>query len=193
MNYVTGDKEFFPGIGKIKFEGKSSRNPLAFKYYDENQIVAGSSMKDHFRFSVAYWHTLTGTGGDPFGPGTKVFPWSLQTDPVMNAKDKMDAAFEFITKMGIPYYCFHDFDLIDEGHSIKESENRLRTIVDYAKQKQSDSGVKLLWATANLFSHPRYMNGAATNPDFSVVTWAGAQVKNAIDLTMELGGKNYLF
>jgi xylose isomerase len=193
MDYLTGDKEFFPGIGKIKFEGTPSKNPMAYKYYDENHVIAGKTMKEHFRFAVAYWHTLTGTGGDPFGPGTKVFPWSLQPDPIMNAKEKMDAAFEFITKMGIPFYCFHDFDLIDEGNSIAESEKRLQTIVDYAKQKQADSGVKLLWGTANLFSHKRYMNGASTNPDFSVVTWAGTQVKNALDATMELGGENYVF
>ncbi len=193
MDILKGDKEFFPGIGKITFEGVSSKNPLAFKYYDENQVVAGKIMKDHFRFALAYWHTLTGTGGDPFGPGTKEFPWSLNNDPILNAKEKMDAAFEMITKLGIPFYCFHDFDLVDEGTSIGESEKRLQAIVDYAKQKQSDSGVKLLWGTANLFSHKRYMNGASTNPDFSVLTWAGTQVKNALDATMELGGENYVF
>lgn len=193
MDYLTGVKEFFPGIGKIKFEGKSSKNPLAFKYYDQDQLVAGKSMKDHFRFAVAYWHTLCGTGGDPFGPGTKDFPWARQSDPILNARDKMDAAFEFITKMGIPFYCFHDFDIVEEGDSILESEKRLRTMVDYAKSKQTASGVKLLWGTANLFSHKRYMNGAATNPDFSVVTWAGTQVKNALDATIELGGENYVF
>ena len=193
MEYLIGDKEFFPGIGKIKFEGPTSRNPLAFKHYDENRIIAGKSMKDHFRFAVAYWHTLTGEGGDPFGPGTMDFPWNQQSDPILNAKEKMDAAFEFITKIGITFYCFHDFDLVDEGGSITESEKRLRTIVDYAKQKQADSGVKLLWGTANLFSHKRYMNGAATNPDFSVITWAGTQVKNALDATLELRGENYVF
>ena len=193
MDFLTGDKTFFPGIEKIKFDGASSKNPLAFKHYDENRIVAGKNMKEYFRFAVAYWHTLTGTGGDPFGPGTKTFPWSLQSDPILNAKEKMDAAFEFITKLGIPFYCFHDFDLVDEGESIAVSEKRLQIIVDYAKQKQADSGVKLLWGTANLFSHKRYMNGAATNPDFSVVTWAGTQVKNAIDATIELGGENYVF
>jgi xylose isomerase len=193
MEYLTGDKEFFPGIGKIKFEGKDSKNPLAFKYYDENYSVGGKSLKDHFRFAVAYWHTLTGTGGDPFGPGTKDFPWAQQSDPILNAREKMDAAFEFISKMGIPFYCFHDFDIVSEGNSIPESEKRLRTMVDYAKAKQDASGVKLLWGTANLFSHKRYMNGAATNPDFSVIPWAGAQVKNALDATIELGGSNYVF
>ena len=193
MEYLTGDKEFFPGIGKIKFEGKDSKNPLAFKYYDENQEVGGKSLKDHFRFAVAYWHTLTGTGGDPFGPGTKEFPWAQQSDPILNAKEKMDAAFEFISKMGIPYYCFHDYDIVSEANSIPESEKRLHTMVDYAKAKQEASGVKLLWGTANLFSHKRYMNGAATNPDFSVIPWAGTQVKNALDATIELGGSNYVF
>ncbi len=193
MEYLTGDKEFFPGIGKIKFEGASSKNPLAFKYYKEDQMVGGKAMRDHFRFAMAYWHTLCGTGVDPFGSGTKEFPWAQQKDPIRSARDKMDAAFEFTTKMGIPFYCFHDFDLVEEGGSIAESEKRLRTMVDYAKQKQKDSGVKLLWGTANLFGHKRYMNGAATNPDFSVVTWAGTQVKNALDATIELGGQNYVF
>ena len=143
MEYLTGDKEFFPGIGKINFEGKDSKNPLAFKYYDENQVVGGKSLKDYFRFAVAYWHTLTGTGGDPFGPGTKEFPWAQQSDPILNAKEKMDAAFEFISKMGIPFYCFHDYDIVSEANSIPESEKRLRTIVDYAKAKQAASGIKL--------------------------------------------------
>ena len=193
MEYLTGDKEFFPGIGKIKFEGKESKNPLAFKYYDENHEVGGKSLKDHFRFAVAYWHTLTGTGGDPFGPGTKDFPWAQQSDPILNAKEKMDAAFEFISKMGIPFYCFHDYDIVSEANSIPESEKRLHAMVDYAKAKQAASGIKLLWGTANLFSHKRYMNGAATNPDFSVIPWAGTQVKNALDATIELGGSNYVF
>jgi xylose isomerase len=193
MEYLTGDKEFFPGIGRIEFEGKDSKNPLAFKYYDENQVVDGKSLKNHFRFAVAYWHTLTGTGGDPFGPGTKDFPWAQQSDPILNARDKMDAAFEFISKMGIPFYCFHDYDIVSEADSIPESEKRLQTMVDYAKAKQAASGIKLLWGTANLFSHKRYMNGAATNPDFSVIPWAGTQVKNALDATIELGGENYVF
>jgi xylose isomerase len=193
MSYLTGEKEFFPGIGKIGFEGKTSKDPLSFKFYDENQLIAGKSMKDHFRFAVAYWHTFCGTGGDPFGPGTKTFPWDQQTDAIPKAKDKMDAAFEFISKMGIPYYCFHDFDIVEEGDSIAESEKRLQTIVDYAKSKQAASGIKLLWGTANLFSHKRFMNGAATNPDFSVLAWAGTQVKNALDATIELGGENYVF
>ncbi|HEX8548735.1 MAG TPA: xylose isomerase [Cytophagaceae bacterium] len=193
LNVVTGDKEYFSGIGQIKFEGKESRNPLAFKYYNENQYVGAKTMKEHLRFAVAYWHTLGGTGGDPFGPGTKQFPWDVNHDPIAAARDKMDAAFEFITKIGIPYYCFHDFDLVAEGNSVQESENRLQQIVSYAKQKQEASGVKLLWGTANCFSNPRYMNGAATNPDFLVVCNAAAQVKAALEATVELGGENYVF
>jgi len=186
-------KSFFPNIDKIKFEGKESDNPLAFKYYDENKMVAGKSMKDHFRFAIAYWHTFCGTGNDPFGPGTKDFPWDIAHDAVSRAKDKMDAAFEFITKIGAPYYCFHDIDLVDEGDSIPEYEKRLQAIVDYAKEKQKETGIKLLWGTANVFSNPRYMNGASTNPDFKAVAYAGTQIKNAIDATIALGGENYVF
>ncbi len=193
MKAVIGDKEYFKGIGVIPFEGIESDNPLAFRYYDENRMVAGKTMKEHFRFAVAYWHTLTGTGGDPFGPGTKSFPWLKNQDPYEQAKDKMDAAFEFMTKLGVPYYCFHDFDLIGEGETLVESEKRLAFITDYALQKQKESGIKLLWGTANCFSHPKYMNGAATNPDFEVVAAAGAQVKNALDATIKLGGENYVF
>ena len=193
MKVVTGSKEYFPGIGQIKFEGRDSDNPLAFKWYDENQVVAGKTMKDHLRFAVCYWHTFCGTGGDPFGPGTKAFPWLAGKDAAARAKNKMDAAFEFITKMGAPYYCFHDFDLIEEGGTFAESAKRLETIVEYAKKKQKASGVKLLWGTANLFSHPRYMNGAGTNPDFGTVAYAGAQLKNALDATIALGGENYVF
>ena len=193
MDFLKGNKEFFKGIGKIKYEGPQSRNPLAYRYYDEDKVIAGKKMRDHFRFAVAYWHSFCGTGGDPFGPGTKVFPWDESPDPMVRAREKMDAAFEFITKMGIPFYCFHDYDLVEEAESITESEKRLHSIVDYAKGKQLSSGVKLLWGTANLFSHPRYMNGAATNPDFNVVAYAAAQVKNALDATIILGGENYVF
>jgi len=193
MKVITGDKEFFKGIGSIKYEGVESDNPLAFKWYDENRIVAGKTMKEHLRFAVCYWHTFCNTGADPFGPGTKHFPWDAAGDAVQRAKDKMDAAFEFITKLGVPYYCFHDIDLVDEGANLKEYESRLQTIVDYAKQKQAASGVKLLWGTANVFSNPRYMNGASTNPDFAAVAYAGTQVKNALDATIALGGENYVF
>ena len=193
MKVITGDKEFFKGIGSIKFEGVESDNPLAFKWYDENKVIAGKTMKEHLRFAVCYWHTFCNTGADPFGPGTKHFLWDAAGDAGQRAKDKMDAAFEFITKLGVPYYCFHDIDLVDEGANVKEYESRLQAIVDYAKQKQAASGVKLLWGTANVFSNPRYMNGASTNPDFAAVAYAGTQVKNAIDATIALGGENYVF
>jgi xylose isomerase len=193
METLKDSKEFFPGIGKIKFEGNKSKNPLAFRWYDEKQVVLGKTMKDWFRFSMAYWHTLCAEGGDPFGPGTKVFPWNESADVISRAKHKMDAAFEFMTKMGIPFYCFHDVDLVDEGRSLAEYESNLAKIVDYAKEKQAASGIKLLWGTANVFSHPRYMNGAATNPNFESVARAGAQIKNAIDATIALGGANYVF
>ncbi|MCB0518820.1 MAG: xylose isomerase [Lewinellaceae bacterium] len=186
-------KEYFHSIKKIKFEGRDSDNPLAFRWYDEKKKVRGKTMKEHLRFAVCWWHTFCGTGGDPFGAATKNFPWLSATDPLQQAKDKMDAGFEFITKLGVPYYCFHDFDLVAEGATLSESAKRLETITDYAKEKQKAAGVKLLWGTANLFSNPRYMNGAATNPDFEVVAYAGAQVKNALDATIKLGGENYVF
>ncbi len=192
MSITLGKKEFFPGIGEIKFEGKESKNPLAFHYYDANKMVMGKKMKDWLRFSMAYWHTLCGTGGDPFGPGTKVFPWDAQKDAIARAKEKMDAAFEFMTKIGIEYYCFHDTDLVDSD-TFTDYESNLQTIVEYAKQKQAVSGVKLLWGTANVFSNPRFMNGAATNPNFDAVAAAGLQIKNALDATIALGGENYVF
>jgi xylose isomerase len=190
---TLGNKEYFKGIGEIKFEGSTSDNPLAFKYYNPEQVVAGKTMREHFKFAIAYWHTFCGQGSDPFGPGTQNFAWDQSSDALQAAKDKADAAFEFITKMGFGYYCFHDFDLIREGASFGESEQRLHTITDYLKEKQAASGVKLLWGTANAFSNPRYMNGAATNPDFNVVARAGGQVKLALDATIALGGENYVF
>ena len=190
---LLGDKEYYKGIGQIKYEGKESDNPLAFKYYNPSQLVAGKTMSEHFKFAVAYWHTFCGVGADPFGPGTQNFPWDQSNDPVLAAKDKADAAFEFITKMGFNYFCFHDYDLIQEGPSFLESEKRLSTIVEYIKNKKNESGVKLLWGTSNCFSNPRYMNGAATNPNFEVVARAGGQVKLALDATMELDGENYVF
>ncbi|MCK9207432.1 MAG: xylose isomerase [Salinivirgaceae bacterium] len=193
MSIVLGEKEYFKGIGKIQFEGTGSKNPLAFRYYDENRFVGGKTMKEHLRFAVAYWHSFCGDGGDPFGNATRPMPWRGATDPIQAGKDKMDAAFEFFTKLGNPFYCFHDFDLVSEGSSVAESEKRLQTIVEYAKQKQAASGVKLLWGTANAFSNPRYMNGAATNPDFNVVAYAGSQVKAALDATIALGGTGYVF
>jgi xylose isomerase len=185
--------EFFPDIEPIRYEGPDSDNHLSFKYYDENYVVAGKTMKEHFRFAMAYWHTLCNAGGDPFGSGTRRFPWSVSGDPMENAKARLNAAFEFMSRMGIPYYCFHDRDMAPEGANVRESEKNLKTLVDLALRKQSDTGIKLLWGTANLFGNPRYMNGAATNPDFSVVCHAGAQVKAAMDATVALGGENYVF
>jgi len=185
--------EYFKGIPAIQYEGPKTDNPLAFCWYNPNQKVGGKTMREHFKFAMAYWHTLCGTGGDPFGPGTKQFPWITRKKPLDQARDKMDAAFEFATKMGLGYYCFHDFDLVQEAETLRESERRLSKITDYALEKQRETGLKVLWGTANLFSHPRYMNGAATNPDFQVVAWAGAQVKNALDATIKLGGENYVF
>ena len=190
---LTGNKEYFKGIDAIEYEGKDSDNPLAFKYYDHERIVAGKTMREHFKFAIAYWHTFCGQGSDPFGPGTQNFPWDQSSDPLEAAKDKADAAFEFITKMGFDYFCFHDFDLITEGPTLAASEERLSAIVDYLKQKQKDSGVKLLWGTSNCFSNPRFMNGASTNPNFEVVARAGAQVKLAMDATIALEGENYVF
>lgn len=193
MKIVKGKKEFFKGIRSIKYEGPDTDNPLAFRYYNPNKRIGKKTMQEHLRFAIAYWHTFCGTGGDPFGLPTKNFPWLAGSDPMQRAYDKMDAAFEFATKIGAPFYCFHDYDLVEEAPTLRESEKRLAKIVEYAKQKQKASGVKLLWGTANLFSHPRYMNGAATNPDFNVVCYAAAQVKNAIDATIALGGANYVF
>lgn len=193
IDIVTGEREYFKGIGRIPFEGRHSDNPLAFRWYEENREVGGKTMKEHLRFAVAWWHTFCGTGVDPFGAPTKNFPWLTASDPLQQGRDKMDAGFEFITKMGIPFYCFHDFDLIAEGNTLSESEKRLAAITDYALEKQEQSGVSLLWGTANLFSHPRYMNGAMTNPDFEVIAFAGAQVKHALDATIKLNGGNYVF
>ena len=193
MKVVTGENEFFKGISQIQFEGPGSDNPLAFRWYDADKKVAGKTMKDHLRFACAYWHSFVGNGADPFGEPTHIFPWDKKPDPVDRAKDKMDAAFEFITKMNLSFYCFHDVDVVDYTNDVKDNEKRLQAITAYAKQKQKASGVKLLWGTANLFSNKRYMNGAATNPDFHVLAHAGAQVKAALDATIELGGANYVF
>jgi len=193
MSITLGNKEFFPAIGKIKYEGPKSDNPLAYKWYNEDHLIGGKSMKEYLKFAVAYWHSFCNVGADPFGPGTHKFPWDVAGNAVERAKDKMDAAFEFITKLGIPYYCFHDVDLVDEGANLSEYESNLSAIVDYASMKQKASGVKLLWGTANVFSNPRYMNGASTNPDFLVLAHAATQVKNALDATIKLGGENYVF
>ncbi|MCB0569905.1 MAG: xylose isomerase [Phaeodactylibacter sp.] len=193
IQLTVGDKEYFKGIGKIPYEGRDSDNPLAFRWYDENRKVGGKAMKEHLRFAVCWWHSFCGAGGDPFGAPTKNFPWLAAQDPIEQARDKMDAGFEFITKLGVPFYCFHDYDLVAEGATLAESAKRLEQITDYALEKQKASGVKLLWGTANLFSHPRYMNGAATNPDFEALAYAGAQARNALDATIKLGGENYVF
>ena len=192
-NVITGEKEFFKGISQVKYEGLASDNPLAFRWYDENRVVAGKTMKDHLRFAGAYWHSFVATGNDPFGEGTINHPWDEKADPIERAKDKMDAAFEFLTKMNLPFYCFHDVDVVDFGNDVVENERRLQTMVEYARQKQAESGVKLLWGTANLFSHRRYMNGASTNPNFHVLAHGAAQVKSALDATIALGGENYVF
>jgi xylose isomerase len=193
MKVIQGETEFFKGIGQIKYEGLESDNPLAFRWYDADRVVAGKTMKEHLRFAGAYWHSFVGSGADPFGEPTHLFAWDKKADPVERAKDKMDAAFEFLTKMNLPFYCFHDVDVVDYGNDIVENERRLAALVEYAKQKQAESGVKLLWGTANLFSNRRYMNGAATNPDFHVLTHGAAQVKAALDATIALGGQNYVF
>ncbi|KQR12477.1 xylose isomerase, partial [Xanthomonas sp. Leaf148] len=221
-----GAKEYFPGIGKIGFEGRDSDNPLAFKVYDANKKIGDKTMAEHLRFAVAYWHSFCGNGADPFGPGTKIgdktmaehlrfavaywhsfcgngadpfgpgtraYPWDAGNTALGRAEAKADAAFEFFTKLGVPYYCFHDIDLSPDADDIGEYESNLTHMVGIAKQRQADTGIKLLWGTANLFSHPRYMNGASTNPDFNVVARAAVQVKAAIDATVELGGENYVF
>tara|TARA_B100001778_G_scaffold181530_1_gene149370 strand:+ start:19 stop:1338 length:1320 start_codon:yes stop_codon:yes gene_type:complete len=190
---MNSNKEYFKGINKIPFEGKESDNPLAFKFYDPERVVAGKKLKDHFKFAMAYWHTLCNEGGDPFGSGTQVFPWNTSNDPVQRAKDKADAAFEFLEKMGFDYFCFHDVDLVDEADDLAKTEKRLHEVSDYIKQHQINSGKKVLWGTANCFTNPRYMNGASTNPDFKVVARASAQIKIALDITMKLGGENYVF
>ena len=190
---LIGAREYFPGIGRIPFEGPDSDNPLAFKYYDAGREVAGTSLAEHLRFAIAYWHSFCGTGADPFGVGPRPMPWMEGDSPLDVARNRLDAAFEFITKLGAPFYCFHDRDLAPEGDTPAASQANLAELVALAKDKQEASGVRLLWGTANLFSHPRYMNGAATNPDFRVVTHAAAQVKAAIDATVTLGGDNYVF
>ena len=192
MTVFKGNKEYFPGINEIQFEGPKSKNPLAFKYYDANQVVMGKTMKEYLRFAVAYWHTFCGDGGDPFGPGTQQFPWVGATDKMEAAKNRMDAAFEFISKVGAPFYCFHDTDVVGDG-SVFEIEKRLANMIDFAKERQEATGAKLLWGTANVFSNARYMNGASTNPDFNVLANAAVQVKNAMEATIALGGTNYVF
>ena len=193
MAVVTGNKEYFKGISQIKFEGLQSDNPLAFRWYDENKVVAGKPMKEYLRFACSYWHSFCGSGADPFGEPTHLFGWNEKGDAIERAKDKADAAFEFITKLGLPYYCFHDVDVVDYTNDVNDNDKRLQALTTYLSDKQKDSGVKLLWGTANLFSNKRYMNGASTNPDFHVLAHGAAQVKAALDATIALGGENYVF
>lgn len=186
MSFFKGSKEYFPEIGKIKYEGPESKNPLAFKYYDAEKVVMGKKMKDWLKFTVAYWHSFCADGGDPFGSGTREFTWKTP-------EEKVDAAFEFITKLGCGYYAWHDRDICPEGTSPADSEKKLSHITDLLLERQKETGVKLLWGTANVFNNPRYMNGAATNPDFDVVAQAASQIKAAIDNTIKLGGAGYTF
>lgn len=193
MKVTLGQKEFFKGIPQIKFEGTESDNPLAYRWYDAKKVIAGKTMEEYLRFACAYWHSFVGNGGDPFGEATHLFGWNEKADAVERAKDKADAAFEFITKLGLPYYCFHDVDVVDYTNDINENDRRLKAVTNYLSEKQAASGVKLLWGTANLFSNRRYMNGASTNPDFHVLAHGAAQVKAALDATIALGGENYVF
>ncbi|MBK7710962.1 MAG: xylose isomerase [Bacteroidales bacterium] len=186
-----GNKEAYPGIGKIEYEGRNSKNPLAFRWYNPEELVGGKKMKDHLRFAVAYWHSFCGDGSDPFGNATRFYPWK-DAGSDDKIKQRLDAAFEFITKLGAGYYCFHDTDIVGDG-TVFEIEKKLEKSVPVMKTMQDQTGVKLLWGTANLFSNPRYMNGAATNPDFAVVANAAVQLKNAITATVDLGGENYVF
>lgn len=186
-------KEYYPMIQKINFEGPESKNPLAYRYYDANRVVMGKTMSEWLRFAMAWWHTLCAEGGDQFGGGTKTFPWAQGSDALTIAKQRADAGFEFMQKLGINLYCFHDIDLVAEADTIEEYEANMKEIVAYLKQKQEETGIKLLWGTANVFGNKRYMNGAATNPDFDVVARAAVQIKNAIDATIALGGTSYVF
>lgn len=193
MGIILGDREYFKGIGQIAYEGPDTDNPLAYRWYDAKKVVAGKTLEEHLRFAVAYWHSFNGNGGDPFGGRTHFYPWDEKKDKIARARDKADAAFEFMSKLGLPYYCFHDVDVVDYDGTVLENEKSLNTLTEYLLGKQKASGVKLLWGTANLFSHERFMNGATTNPDFSVVTYAAAQIKIALDATIALGGENYVF
>ena len=186
-------KEYFPQVGKIKFEGKESKNPMAYHYYDAEKVIMGKKMKDWLKFAMAWWHTLGQASGDQFGGGTRIYAWDDSEDAVQRAKDKMDAGFEIMKKLGIEYFCFHDADLVDPDDDIAKYEANLKAVTDYAQEKMKGTDIKLLWGTANVFSHKRYMNGAATNPDFDVVARAAVQIKNAIDATIKLGGTNYVF
>lgn len=177
---MTPNREYFEEIDRIRYEGPDSDTLLAFRFYDPGRVVAGKALRDHFRFASAYWHSFGNTGMDPFGSGTRNFAWARAADPLDRARAKMDAAFEMMGKLGLEYFCFHDYDLVDEADSLSQSERRLQEITDYALEKMAATGIKVLWGTANLFSNPRYMSGAATNPDFEVVAHAAAQVNTPL-------------
>lgn len=183
----------FPEVDKIAYEGPDSKNPLAFRWYNEDEVVEGASMKDHLRFSVVYWHTFRGTGSDPFGPGTMVRPWDDGSDSVENAQNRARAAFELMEKLGAPFYAFHDRDVAPEGATLAESNTNFDAVVDVLKEEQQRTGIKLLWGTANLFSNPRYMHGAATTCNADAFAYAASQVKKCLEVTKELGGENYVF
>ena len=186
-------KEYFPTIGKIPFEGAESKNPLAFHYYDAERVVMGKPMKDWFKFAMAWWHTLGQASADPFGGQTRSYEWDKGECPYCRARAKADAGFEIMQKLGIGYYCFHDIDLVEDTEDIAEYEARMKDITDYLVEKQNETGIKNLWGTANVFGNKRYMNGAATNPQFDIVARAALQIKNAIDATIKLGGTGYVF
>lgn len=190
---MSTNSNHFKGVGKISYEGPKSSNPLAFRWYDENRIVGGKSMKEQLRFACAYWHSFCGNGGDPFGEPTHIFGWNDIPDAVDRAKAKMDVAFEFMSKLSLPFYCFHDIDVVDYTNDVADNEKRMQALTAYAHQHQQESGIQLLWGTANLFSYKKYMNGASTNPDFQVLAHGAAQVKFALDATIALGGQNYVF
>lgn len=185
--------EIFKGIGQIKFEGVKSDNELAFRYYNPEQVVGNKTMKEHLRFAMSYWHTLCGEGNDPFGVGTVERPWNNITDPIEIAKIKVDAGFEFMSKMGIEYFCFHDRDIAPEGRDLEETNKILDEIVEYIKVNMEKTGIKLLWGTANMFGNPRFVHGASTTCNADVYAYAAAQVKKAMEITKYLGGENFVF
>ncbi len=184
---------FFPDVSKIKYEGADSKNPLAFRHYNDAEVVEGKTMKEHLRFAVCYWHTFRGTGGDPFGPGCAVRPWEDGTDSLEMALKRVDVAFEFMEKLGVPFYCFHDRDVSPEGKNLTETNKNLDAVAAKLKEAQKRTGIELLWGTANLFSNPRFVHGASTSSNADVFAYAGAQVKKALEVTKELGGVNYVF
>ena len=185
--------EYFSGVKKIKYEGPGSKNPLAFRHYNPNEVVLGKTMAEHLRFAVCYWHTFKNLGGDQFGPGTIIRDYNDSSDPMKIANMTLEAAFEFFTKLGVGFWCFHDRDIAPEAADLAETNKRLDKIVKKAKKLQADTGVKLLWGTTNAFSHRRFMAGAGTNPSPEVFAYAASQIKKAIEITNELGGEGYVF